>query len=284
MSQLFAGGAPASGCGSYIAPPTVVAAPFSGAGDVVSGATFWGGLRAYNAAAIGVLAAIRLRRTSDNTEQDFGTIAGGGLNLAGISSFQGAANLFVTKLYDQSGNANHFVQATAANQPQFIPSGFGSLPVVRFNHTNATLLRNATITTINQPWTLTALAKQTTVLGTFDTAFSVSGGNGGIYFTSSTTIDIFAGISLNGTQVTNTMFALIGLANGASSVISINGTETSGNASTNAIGNLSNQSLGDDGAGDNFTGDGGEWGLWASGFTGAQRTSMNSNMRNFWGN
>jgi hypothetical protein len=86
---------------SYVAHPT--AGPFVGAGDVVSGAQAWWGLRSYTTA--GVLSNIvRLRRDSDNTEQDFATLSNGNLDVASISTFKSAANLFVVTLYDQTGN------------------------------------------------------------------------------------------------------------------------------------------------------------------------------------
>src|SRR5262245_56094963 len=91
-----------------VIPP---AAPYAGGpGDVVSGAVAYWGLRAYTTAAIGNNA-IRLRRSSDNAEQDFATVLGGGLDLTSISSFKGAFNLSVVKLYDQTGGGNDMVQA-----------------------------------------------------------------------------------------------------------------------------------------------------------------------------
>jgi predicted secreted protein len=66
---------------------------------------------------------IRVRRSSDNTEQDFGYSANNGLDQAALISFVGAGNGFVTTWYDQSGNNRHFVQATAGNQPSIVTSG-----------------------------------------------------------------------------------------------------------------------------------------------------------------
>src|SRR4051812_24758284 len=83
----------------------VPSASYVGPGDIVAGATGWWGLRAYTAASIGANA-VRLREDSAfQSEQDFATIAGGGLDLAAIAAFKAlhsATNLFVTKLYDQS--------------------------------------------------------------------------------------------------------------------------------------------------------------------------------------
>src|SRR4051812_39897639 len=104
--------------GGYFGGFGIATATYTGPGDIASGAAAWWGLRAYSTASIGSNA-IRLREDGGNTEQDFTTIAGGGLNLAAISAFKGGANLFVTKLYDQTGNGRDQIQATAGEQPPF---------------------------------------------------------------------------------------------------------------------------------------------------------------------
>lgn len=67
--------------------------------------------------------AIRVRRSSDNTEQDIGFTATGNLDTTALTTFCGAGNGFVTTWYDQSGNSNNATQTTAANQPQIVSSG-----------------------------------------------------------------------------------------------------------------------------------------------------------------
>ena len=66
--------------------------------------------------------AIRVRRSSDNAEQDFGFVSNV-LDTASLLTFCGAGNGFVTTWYDQSGNANNGTQTTAINQPQIVSSG-----------------------------------------------------------------------------------------------------------------------------------------------------------------
>jgi hypothetical protein len=68
-------------------------------------------------------AAIRVRRSSDNTEADIGFNVNDELDTIALLAFCGAGNGFVTKWYDQSGNANNATQTTAANQPQIVSSG-----------------------------------------------------------------------------------------------------------------------------------------------------------------
>ena len=66
--------------------------------------------------------AIRVRRSSDNTEQNIGFV-GNDLDTASLLTFCGAGNGFITTWYDQSTNANNSTQATAANQAQVVLNG-----------------------------------------------------------------------------------------------------------------------------------------------------------------
>lgn len=66
---------------------------------------------------------IRVRRSSDNTEQDIGFDSNGNLDESGLTTFVGANNGFVTTWYDQSGNGHNLAQSTALNQPQIVGSG-----------------------------------------------------------------------------------------------------------------------------------------------------------------
>lgn len=67
-------------------------------------------------------ACVRVRRSSDNAEQDFGFVDNV-VDMASIISFCGAGNGFVTTWYDQSGLSKNVTQATAGNQPQIVASG-----------------------------------------------------------------------------------------------------------------------------------------------------------------
>jgi hypothetical protein len=103
--------------------------------------------------------AIRVRRSSDNTEQDIG-FANNVLDTSALTTFCGANNGFVTTWYDQSGNGNNGIQTTAANQPQIVSSGSiitqNGKPSLLFDGTNDNFLSNAAIdplfiTAINTP-------------------------------------------------------------------------------------------------------------------------------------
>ena len=67
--------------------------------------------------------AIRVRRSSDNTEQDISFDASGNLNQTSLLSFVGSNNGFVTTWYDQSGSGINLTQSTASRQPQIVAAG-----------------------------------------------------------------------------------------------------------------------------------------------------------------
>ena len=100
--------------------------------------------------------ALRIRRSTDNVESDFGFI-GNDLNTAAISTFLNGAPGYVTTLYDQSGSGNHVVQATAASQPLYIASGINGRPLLRFT-TSQYMSRN---TNFAAPFTVVYGARQT---------------------------------------------------------------------------------------------------------------------------
>ena len=58
--------------------------------------------------------AIKVRRSSDNTEQDIG-FSGANLDTTALTTFCGSGNGFVTTWYDQSGNSRNVLQSTAVS-------------------------------------------------------------------------------------------------------------------------------------------------------------------------
>ena len=87
--------------------------------------------------------AVRVRRSSDNAEQDIGFDGSGNLNTTSLTNFiTGATNGFVTTWYDQSGNSNNLTQSTATNQPQIVSGGTiltqgtQNKPVLKFDGSN----------------------------------------------------------------------------------------------------------------------------------------------------
>lgn len=81
-------------------------------------------------------ACVRLRRVSDDAESDFGFV-GGLLDTTSIATWVGGSTARITTWYDQSGNARNAVQATAAQQPLYGSSGFGTIFAPYFRATDS---------------------------------------------------------------------------------------------------------------------------------------------------
>ncbi|RYZ29997.1 MAG: hypothetical protein EOP49_40170, partial [Sphingobacteriales bacterium] len=100
--------------------------------------------------------AIRLRRSSDNAESDFGFV-GNDLDLAAISAWLGGNSGYCTTIYDQSGSGNNITQSTVLHQPLYFSGAINGKPVIRFNATQFM----ANNTNFAPPYTIVYGAKQT---------------------------------------------------------------------------------------------------------------------------
>ena len=78
-------------------------------------------LRALNSAYTG--ASIKVRRSSDNAEQDINLLYDGSLNTSSLLSFVGSNDGFVTVWYDQSGNNEDASDSNANSQASIVLSG-----------------------------------------------------------------------------------------------------------------------------------------------------------------
>jgi len=109
---------------------------------------------------------VRVRRDSDNSEQDF---TASGVSSGALVDFVGSGNNgFVETWYDQSGNGNDAVQATAANQPKIVSAGSlvvdsSGVPELEFDGSNDVLSAGTgfassskTIFCVNNPDSLTS--------------------------------------------------------------------------------------------------------------------------------
>jgi hypothetical protein len=85
--------------------------------------------------------AIRVRRASDNTEQDIGFDVNGDLDTTALTTFCTGTDGFIRTWYDQSGNARNAGNSTAAEQPKIYDSSTGVLtlngkPGVQWDNTD----------------------------------------------------------------------------------------------------------------------------------------------------
>lgn len=80
--------------------------------------------------------AIRVRRSTDNTEQDIGFV-NNVLDINSLLGFASGGDAFVAKWYDQSGQDNYFSVVTTTSQPKIVSAGVlntlnGSKPALSF--------------------------------------------------------------------------------------------------------------------------------------------------------
>jgi hypothetical protein len=221
--------------GIGVQPYTAGSTPFVGLLDTYTGANVAYSVRKLRAAYTG--SAIRVRRSSDNTEQDIGFDTVGNLNETALTTFVGANNGFVTTWYDQSGNANNATQTTAANQPQIVSSGSvilaGTRPTMQFDGSND-FFTNDTIN-LSQPITRFTTAQVTDIMSKASVftdsnsanrfvLYSGTGGDNLGNFASS-----YGGASLTTPNNTNRNL-FYELANSGSNALALNGnTEITGN-------------------------------------------------------
>lgn len=262
---------------------------YFGPGDVVSGATAWWGLRAYNEAfAASGGNAITVRRASDNTTQTIVVLSTGALDVSTASTFCASTTCYVTEAFDQTGHSNNVIQATTSAQPQLVFNCIGSLPCLGFTNTSDQGL-TATYT-LAQPLTVTAVALTSVAGSSTYQPIVGSSTSGDAYLefapinSSSNGIALAAktGGGIGYSAITqSTFYAMVGVLNGASSVLDYDGTTTSGSAGTNGIG--TQVSWGTDSTADWLEGQSTEAGVWGSAFTTGQQSSMVSNQRTYWG-
>jgi len=112
--------------------------------------------------------AIRVRRSSDNAEQDIGFTTAGDLDLAALLAFVGVNSGFVTVWYDQSGFARNATQTTAALQPRIVNAGvvdtLNGRPSIYFSGTdlsNSTRLIAPTSGVVAQPFSISLVTQAT---------------------------------------------------------------------------------------------------------------------------
>lgn len=116
-------------------------------------------------------ACMRIRRSSDNAEQDINFVSDY-IDTASMLSFVGAGDGFVTKWYDQSGNSNDSLQTSASLQPEIITSGafvvssVNGRPIVYQNGVSTKLLNLTSNVPYGNPFVQVALVDK------FDTSYN----------------------------------------------------------------------------------------------------------------
>lgn len=186
--------------------------------------------------------AIRVRRASDNTEQDIGFV-NDVLDTSTLTTFCSGTNGFVTTCYDQSGNGRNATQSTAANQPQVVSSGSVILennkPCLRFDGTNDYLFSNFGSTIIQPNSNFIVTTMPTTFFG-FIYDSSPSNRQALLRDGNNSRLDFFCGIDLITSNLIDlNQYLIETLASGISSKVYANSNIIgNGNPGSNSISNL----------------------------------------------
>jgi hypothetical protein len=165
--------------------------------DVYTGAAVAYSLRKLKATTTNV---IRVRRSSDNSEQDFTPLD---ITDGTLTTFTGAGYGYVTTWYDQSGNGLNATQSTASLQPEIVNSGVVNLengkPTVKFDGSNDNLtVWNNTVA----PLLFQSISDYLTIL-TVEKSTSISG-SGSLWYNANTIIEM----RINSTTITNAPFSV----------------------------------------------------------------------------
>jgi hypothetical protein len=217
--------------------PSSPATPLMEFGDNFAGVTAYYSLRRFT---IGEdTNAIRVRRSSDDTEQDIGFDSNGDLDSTALLAFVGTGgtdNGFVTTFYDQTGNGNNATNSTESEQPLIVDSGTlveeNSKAAIQFDGVNDELV-NSSIS-LTQPFTYFHARKYRNTT-TLRVALSLSTStNGWADYLDGGSLRAFFGSSKSIAAGFNTDQNLWGaVVNGTSSEVLLNGTSTAANLGTN---------------------------------------------------
>lgn len=179
--------------------------------------------------------AIRVRRSSDNAEQNIGFDSNGNLDESALTTFVGANNGFVTTWYDQSGNSRNLTETAAIAQPQIVNSGsinkVNNDIVFSFDGDKLSFTLSSNL---SQPATI-FIVNRNSQLGSKPIFSSTDANNRWQIYRTGTGnyINIFAGSVLSSNDTTQQQVLIYSLFNGANSSISINNNAAvNGNAGT----------------------------------------------------
>jgi hypothetical protein len=154
--------------------------------------------------------AIRVRRSSDNAEQDIG-FTGNALDTASLASFISTNSGYVVKMYDQSGLGHDITKATQSQQPRIVNAGTYDGKVV-FDGSNDVLVSSANSGT---PAAMTVIFKSKVrsiqnfarIFEHDSPNFSTAGHNACMYYTSTSSNNHRLDLSDGANYVENTYSA-----------------------------------------------------------------------------
>lgn len=178
---------------------------------------------------------INIVRASDSATTDIGFTSTGAFDTAAATTFCNATTCKVITWYDQSGNTANLTQGTDANRPSLVFNCLGVNPCVRFSSNTISIAAAGNITPATGLVSINVTANRSSGTGAFTllrenainnrmsspasiNTWQIVGGGGGL---------------LTGVAADTAWHSATGIINGASSVLSIDGTQTSGTVTGN---------------------------------------------------
>lgn len=220
-----------------------VGTPYVGPGDTLTMSHYWGMTAVTQAYAAALGAWGTIERTSDSTTQNINFTPSGNIDVTTAAVFCNATTCKVSALFDEVNPgtaACKMTQTTTGEQPVLVFNFYGTQAAMQFVAANTDfMVTNLTACVgVTQPVSFETVAQATTLPGV-RSYFLTGGGASPIYTgmqTSGSTGFLFAGsLTSGGTVTTGTKQAFNYVANGASSVISIDNVNTTVSPGTNAL-------------------------------------------------
>jgi len=214
-------------------------APLDGGGAFASPAAAYS-LRKLKSAYAGP--GIKLRRASDSATQDinflgFTGFSGALLDVAAAATFCNATTCFGDTWYDQSGTARHMVQATAANQYQYVANCGTGLPCLRATAVTQGMASAGTLTPATGVVSFSAVANRSVGLGycTWLRENTVANRFSGDAVAGQWRLDGGTSGSILAAAADNAWHSAQAVMNGAGSSIMVDGTTTTGTVTGNTV-------------------------------------------------
>lgn len=198
-------------------------------------------------------------------------------------SFQVA--LFVTEVYDQTGNGAHMIQATNANQAQLLPNCVNGLPAMLFTAASSQIYLATLPGTVAQPWSISAVVERS---GNFSNFTEYLGGHntaaaGWINSANTPYAASQATANVTATASDNAPHSIQSILNAGNSFIVVDGSagslQVGGNFAFPTDVALGNEAFGSDPF---MTGLIMTVGLWPVGFTPTQYAALHASDSKYW--
>lgn len=260
---------------------------YTGPGDIMPGAIFWTGLRGYSAAySIGSNPGVDIVDQAGNNPVTINILADGTLDTATINAWvaaNGVTTILISKLYDQTGNGNHFVQATNANRPTLTLNSIGTNnrpSIQRAANAASTDVFTVQSITQDQPYFTSTVCRCDSANGGYADTLN-AGDNFQFGFTGADNVFIYLGSAVVSAAALHAVpHAVQYTVNGATSEIYVDGTGTTVNPGTLYLsGPVAIPGNSNDGENVSI----GETGFWAGTPTSTQKSQMNANQHTWYG-